>query len=78
MTNGEWIEEKLMKFMEWYAKRVWWFVPLFVAIVTTIFILSAKIHEDFVYLAIFLTILFGGCSGYVHRSKVCLRKKQKK
>lgn len=64
MTNEEWVVKKWEKFKKWYAKRVWWFELLFVAIVTTVFILGAKINEDFIYLAVFLMMLFGVCSGY--------------
>lgn len=64
MTNEEWIVEKWNKFIKWYAKRVWWFVLLFVAIVTTVFILCAKIESDLIHLVVPLFVLFGVCSGY--------------
>lgn len=63
MTNEEWIEEKLTKFTKWYAKRVWWFVLLFVAIVTTVFIVGAKTDNDLIFLAIPLMVFFGVCAG---------------
>lgn len=62
MTNEEWIEEKLTKFTKWYAKRVWWFVLLFVAIVTTVFIVGAKTDNDvLMYFGGSLMVLFGIC-----------------
>ena len=64
MTDEEWIKEKIKKFTKWYAKRVWWFVLCFVAIVTTVFILGAKIDSDLIYLVVPLGVLFGGCSAY--------------
>lgn len=64
MTNEEWIAEKIDRFMEWFSKRVWWFVPLFVIIVTTFFIVGAKTDNDsLIYFGAFLMMLFGVCSG---------------
>lgn len=64
MTNEEWIVEKWKKITKWYAKRVWWFVLLFVAIVTTVFILGVIIESELIYVAVLLIALFGGCSAY--------------
>lgn len=64
MTNEEWIVKEWKKFTEWYAKRIWWFELCFIAIVTTVFILGAKVNSDLFYLIVPLMVLFGVCSGY--------------
>lgn len=65
MTNEEWIEEKIKKFIKWYAKRVWWFVLLFVAIVTAVFIIGATMDNDaLMYFGGSLMVLLGVCSAY--------------
>jgi succinate-acetate transporter protein len=65
MTNEEWIVEKWKKFTKWYAKRVWWFVLLFAAIVTTLLILGAKTDNDaLMYFGGSLMVLLGVCSTY--------------
>lgn len=65
MTNEEWIVGKIKKFTKWYAKRVWWFVLLFVAISTTLFTVGATTESDnLIIFTALLTVLLGGCSGY--------------